>query len=214
MTSMRDLTVGDSVVHVLSVIKGLKSETRKVQNAFDSTMPDKVAISLSKEELEALRNIPDDYEPELSRYDEMYAEGLSRFGEVAAPPPCHVAAVELADHRGVPIVPVDMDEKSFTELYCAAVSGGALFRHSTRTWLLKRRNFRAENAEQFVLAWDRAVNNLEGFRTIEAKRSETIASGIRNEAKSARNLLAIIELERTAEVIDKLREAKAVSKGR
>jgi len=204
--SMRDINVGDSVVHVLPVIKGLKSETKKVQDAFDRVNPDRVVISLSKEELEGLRNIPDDFEPELSRYDEMYAEGLSKFGEVAAPPPCHVAAVELADHRGVPIVPVDLDESSFTELYCAAVSGGALFRHSTRTWLLRRKHFRAENAEQFVLAWDRAINNLEGFRTIEAKRSETIANGIRNEAKSAGNLLAIVELERAADVLKRLED--------
>jgi len=204
--SMRDIDVGGSVVHVLPVIKGLKSEAKRVQEAFDRVRPDKVAISLSKEELEGLRNIPDDYEPELSRYDEMYAEGLSRFGEIAAPPPCHVAAVELADHRGVPIVPIDLDEKSFTELYCAAVSGGALFRHSTRTWLLKRKHFNAENAEQFVLSWDRAVNNLEGFRTIEAKRSETIANGIRNEARGARSLLAIVELERAADVLKRLED--------
>lgn len=206
MISMRDIDVGGSVVHVLPVIKGLKSEAKRVQEAFDRVRPDKVAISLSKEELEGLRNIPDDYEPELSRYDEMYAEGLSRFGEIAAPPPCHVAAVELADHRGVPIVPIDLDEKSFTELYCAAVSGGALFRHSTRTWLLKRKHFNAENAEQFVLSWDRAVNNLEGFRTIEAKRSETIANGIRNEARGARSLLAIVELERAADVLKRLED--------
>ena len=206
MSSVREIGIGDSIVHLLPVIKGLKSETKKVQDAFDRVNPDRVVISLSKEELEGLRNIPDDFEPELSRYDEMYVEGLSKFGEVAAPPPCHVAAVELADHRGVPIVPVDLDESSFTELYCAAVSGGALFRHSTRTWFLKRKHFKAESAEQFVLAWDRAINNLEGFRTIEAKRSETIANGIRNEAKSAGNLLAIVELERAADVLKRLED--------
>ena len=206
MSSVREIGIGDSVVHLLPVIKGLKSEAKKVQDAFDRVRPDKVAISLSAEELEGLRNLPDDYEPELSRYDEMYAEGLSKFGEVAAPPPCHVAAVELADHGGVPIVPVDLDEKSFTELYCAAVSGGALFRHSTRTWLLKRKHFKAETAEQFVLAWDKAVNNLEGFRTIETRRADTIADGIRTEAKSAGNLLAIVELERAADVLKRLED--------
>lgn len=85
---MEKLKVDGCTIHVLSVIKGLKSETEKVRKAFEETKPDVVAISLSREEVEGLKNIPDDYEPELSRYEEIYAEGLSRFGEVAAPPPC------------------------------------------------------------------------------------------------------------------------------
>lgn len=193
------------MVHLLPVIKGLKSEVAEVEEAFKEASPDLVAISLSQEELDGLRNMPDDFEPELSRYEELYAEGLSRFGEVAAPPPCYVASVEIADHEKIPVVAVDLDEKSFTDLYCAAVSGTALFRHSTRTWNLKRKRSRGETAGEFVMAWDRAVNNMEGFRTIERKRAEVIAKGIREAAKRSDRLLAVVELERSEEVMDRLR---------
>lgn len=176
------------------------SETENVQNAFGYVHPDVVAISVSKEELDGLRTLPDDYEPELSRYEELYAKGLSRFGEVAAPPPCYVATLELADHQSIPLVPVDLDEDSYTELYCAAVPGTTLFRHSTRTWMLKRRNFRANSPEEFVVAWDRAVNKLEGFQTIEKKRAESIAEGILSASKGRSRLLAIVELERADDV--------------
>lgn len=198
--SLDTVQLGDCTVYVLGVIKGLKSETDKVRHAFDEIAPDKAVISLSKEELEGLRNIPEDYEPELSRYEEIYAEGLERFGEVAAPPPCYIAALELADHRRIPLVPVDLDEQTYTELYCAAIPGTTLFRHSTRTWLLKRRRFSDESAEQFVLAWDKAVNSLEGFRTIETKRAEAMAKGIRKATDGSRRMLAVIELERAEEV--------------
>jgi len=196
----------DCVIHVLPVIKGLVSETRKVQEAFESVRPDTVAISLSKEEIDGLRNMPDDYEPELSRYEELYAKGLSKFGEVAAPPPCYVAAIELADHEKVPLVPVDLDEEAYTELYCAAVPGTTLFRHSTRTWLLKLRNFKADTPEEFVKAWDRVVNRLEGFGTIEAKRTETIAKGILKASTNSKNLLAVVETERAGEVCELLED--------
>jgi len=196
----KSFRVNDCAIHVLPVVKGLVSETKKVQDAFETVHPDKVAISLSKEELEGLRNMPDDYEPELSRYEELYAKGLSKFGEVAAPPPCYVATIELADHWKVPLAPVDLDEDAYTELYCAAVSGTTLFRHSTRTWLLKRRNFRANTPEEFVKAWDRAVNRLRGFETIEAKRTESIANGILEAAAGSRILLAVVEVERADEV--------------
>jgi len=206
VSSLERISWRESEVFILPVIKGLKSEVEKVKRAFDSVHPEKVAISLSQEEVEGLRNIPNDYEPMLTRYEEIYAEGLSRFGEVAAPPPCYVAALELAEHANIEIVPVDIDEKSYTELYCAAVSGTNLFRHSTRTWILKRRKFGAETAEDFVRAWDKAVNGLEGFRIIEGERTKSIAEGIRSVAKDAKKVLAIIELERAKEVAQLLKE--------
>jgi len=202
---LEKLKVDGCTVHILGVIKGLKSETEKVRKAFEETKPDVVAISLSREEVEGLKNMPDDYEPELSRYEEIYAEGLGRFGEVAAPPPCYVATLELAQHEGIPLIPVDMDEQSYTDLYCAVVPGTALFRHSTRTWLLKRRTFSDDGPEKFVLAWDKAVNNMEGFKTIESRRAQAMAKGIRKACAGSKDLLAVIELERAADVLDILR---------
>jgi len=203
---MERISLGICSVHVLGVIKGLESEVDKVQKAFEDVNPDKVLISLSAEELEGLRNIPDDFEPELSRYEEIYAEGLGRFGKVAAPPPCYVATVELCDHKGIPLVPIDLDERTYTDLYCAAVGGGSLFRHSTRTWLLKRRRFSLEGPEAFVMAWDKAVNNLEGFKIIERKRVEQMAAGTKKAAEGATRMLAVIELERAHEVAELLKK--------
>lgn len=200
MTNPEKISADGCTINLLAVIKGLKAEAEKVETAFESLKPDAIALSVSKEELEGLRNMPDDYEPDLSRYEQIYADGLSRFGEVAAPPPCYVAAVELADHLGIKLVPVDLDEQAYSELYCAAVPGTTLFRHSTRTWLLKRRRFSDEGPEDFVKRWDRAVNSLEGFRTIEAKRAEAMAKGIRSLCGESKNILAIIELERAGQV--------------
>lgn len=202
---METLFARGCTVHLLPVIKGLRSEAEKVRKAFEATRPDVVAVSISKEELDGLRAMPEDYEPELSRYEEIYAAGLSRFGEVAVPPPCFVAAVEMADHEGVPVVPVDLGEEEYTELYCAAVPATTLLRHSTRIWLLRRRRFSDRSAEEFVLAWDRAVNSLEGFKTIERARAAAMARGIASACEGHRSLLAVIELERASEVAELVR---------
>src|SRR5512136_1569181 len=151
--SIRTFHSDGCTISVLGVIKGLKSEAVKVQRAFDELKPDVVTISLSKEEIEGLRNMPKDFEPDMSRYEDIYAQGLSRFGQVAIPPPCYVAALSLADSAGVPIIPVDLDEQTYSDLYCRAVSGSNLFRHSTRTWLMKRRRFSDKSPEEFVKAW-------------------------------------------------------------
>lgn len=207
---LRTVTAGGCEISVLPVIKGLVSESDQVRQAFDYVKPDVVAISISKEELEGLRNMPEDFEPELSRYEEIYADGLTQFGEVSAPPPCYVAALELADHRGIPLVPVDMDEASYTELYVMAVSGGTLFRHSTRTWLLKRRRFSTESPEAFVRAWDRVVNGMEGFRKIEQTRAQTMARGILKACEGdGKSVLAVVELERADEVLEIINQKSA-----
>ena len=99
-----------------------------------------------------------------------------------------------------------MDEQSYTDLYCAVVPGTALFRHSTRTWLLKRRTFSDDSPEKFVLAWDKAVNNMEGFRLFERKRAEAMAKGIKEACRRSQSVLAVIELERVSDVIEILRK--------
>ena len=194
------IQIGDCEVQILGVVKGLESEVGNVRHAFDTVEPDKMAVSLSKEELEGLRNIPEDFEPEPTRYEEIYSKRLSKFGEVVMPPPCYVATVELADHFRVPLVPVDMDEDSFSELYCKVVPASALMRHSTRLWLLNNYRFTARTPQEFAVQWDKRVNNMRAFRTIEEKRTETMADGITRACNGSRRLLAIIEYERSQEV--------------
>jgi len=197
---------GGSEIHVLPVIRGLVSEIGEVAEAFSKVKPDAVAISLSREEVEGIRNLPKDYEPELSRYDEIYISGLSRFGKVAAPPPCYVAAIETADSEGIPLIPIDIDEIAYTELYCATISGAALFRNSTRTWYLRRKLFAADTPEEYVLRVDRAFNNMSGFKRIESERASWIAKQLLRVSEDARRLLAIVEYERAQDVSNLVEE--------
>jgi hypothetical protein len=211
MRAITKVAAGDSTIHVLPVIRGLTSEVSTVQDAFSSTMPDAVAISLSEEDVTGLRNLPADYEPELSRYDEIYVRGLARFGEVAAPPPCYVAAVEIADTDGTPVVPIDIDEASYTELYCASISGSALFRDSTRTWFLRKRAFSANTPEEYVLKVDRAFNNMRGFKNIEMQRADWMAKALLKVVSERERVLAVIELERAEDVLQNVKNRLAGS---
>lgn len=200
------IKIGDCEVRTLGVVRGLKSEAFEVQRIFDEFKPDRMAVSLSKEELYGLRNIPDDFEPDPTRYEEIYSKWLSKFGQVSIPPPCYVAALELADHYKVPIIPVDMDEDEFSELYCKVVPGTVLMRHSTRLWLLKNHRFSAKTPQDFVLQWDKRVNNMAAFKTIERARADTMADGIIQASEGATKLMAVIELERTRDVESIMRD--------
>jgi hypothetical protein len=180
----------------------LKSEATRVKLAIQEVKPDLIAMSVSKEEIEGLRDyIKEPYEVEMSRYEELYAKNLSRFGDVFLPPPCFLAGLEEAENRRIELVGVDMDDETHTAAYCALVSGSELFRHTTRFNILRFKSFRAGTPAEFVKAWDRKVNNLRGFKELEKERGRFMAKELAKLVSlSTRGILAIIDIERAGEV--------------
>jgi len=199
MQALDMVTVKGSSVFFLDVVRGLKSEADRVKMAIQEVKPDLIAMSVSKKEIEGLRDyIKEPYEVEMSRYEELYAKNLSRFGDVFLPPPCFLAGLEEAENRRLELVGVDMDDETHTAAYCALVSGSELFRHTTRFNLLKLKSFRADTPADFVKVWDRKINNLRGFRELEKERERFMAKELdRIAGGDGRRILAIIDLERS-----------------
>ena len=198
MEAMDIITVKRSNVYFVDVVRGLKSEANRVKMAIREVKPDLIAMSVSKEEIEGLRDyIKEPYEVEMSRYEELYARNLSKFGDVFLPPPCFLAGLEEAENRHLELVGIDMDDETHTAAYCALISGAELFRHTTRFNLLKLKSFRAGTPAEFVKVWDRKVNNLHGFRELERERERFMAKGLIGlAAHPGRIMLAIIDTER------------------
>lgn len=198
MEAQDAITVKDSKIYFVDVVRGLKSEADRVKLAIQEVKPDIVAMSVSKEEIEGLRDyIREPYEVEMSRYEELYAKNLSRYGDVFLPPPCFLAGLEEAENRRLELVGVDMDDETHTAAYCALVTGSELFRHTTRFNVFKLKSFRAKTPAEFVKVWDRKVNNLRGFRELEKERERYAAKALTDLALSSkRRIIAIIDIER------------------
>jgi len=207
MQALDMITVKGSKIYFVDVVRGLKSEADRVKLAIQEVKPDLIAMSVSKEEIDGLRDyIKEPYEVEMSRYEELYAKNLSRFGDVFLPPPCFLAGLEEAENNRLELVGLDMDDETHTAAYCALVSGSELFRHTTRFNLLKLRSFRAETPAEFANVWDRKVNNLRGFRELEKERERFMAKELNRIAEGdGGRILAIIDLERSEGVRRRLR---------
>jgi pheromone shutdown protein TraB len=192
------ITVKGSRIYFVDVVRGLKSEATRVKLAIQEVKPDLIAMSVSKEEIDGLRDyIKEPYEVEMSRYEELYSQKLSRFGDVFLPPPCFLAGLEEAENNRLELVGVDMDDETHTTAYCALVSGSELFRHTTRFNLLKLKSFRADTPADFVKVWDRKVNNLYGFRELEKERERFMAKELTELASiSNKKILAVLDTER------------------
>jgi hypothetical protein len=204
---MRKIEVGSSRIFIPDVIIGLTSQADKVKSAYHKIKPDLVAIQTSEEELKGLKKVVEgeDIGHFLSNYEEIYAKRLADFGEVKVPPPCYEAAMDICIENETPIVAIDMDDMLFADAYCENISGWQLFRHSMRVDKLRRKRFKADSPKEFVLAWDREINKLKGFRNLEAKREEYMAREILRLAKEHKRILCVLDLMRAEGVSKRVR---------
>ncbi|MFQ5883583.1 MAG: hypothetical protein ACE5IO_00615 [Thermoplasmata archaeon] len=205
---MEVVNIGTSKIAVLPVVRGIVSEERKVEGAFKKWRPSSVALSISKEELEALKQFKDEMAELETFEEEVYVSRLSKFGEVRKPPPCFHKAVILCTENGVECVGVDMTEDEYTDAYCHFVSTFEVMRASWFKKKLQSKSLESETPEEFVLKFDRTVNKSKGFMELERERERVIAHKIWMLAKTQDNIMAVIELERADGVLSELKKKR------
>jgi hypothetical protein len=205
---MPSVRINGAEVRVIGVLKGLVKDEEKVAKAFAEFNPDVIGISTSKEELAALRVKETHSDYELSTLEEIYKIYMEHFGEVRLPTPAYLKAIELADATSIPLIPLDLNDEEFTDLYCKRIRGLDMVRESFYTRSIKRRKYRIGSAEEFALDWDRKVNRAKGFRQLERDREEHMALTLRNMASKYHRVLALIECERSAGVERSLQPTK------
>jgi len=188
--------VDGAEITILPVVKGLVADGDAVARAVRELRPEAVGISVSREDLAALRDksVYGDYE--MGTLETAYAENLASFGEVELPTPAFVAAIDACQELNIPVVPLDMNDADFTEAYVAHIKAGDLVRESLFARGVKRRRFDLSSPQAFARDWDRKVNRSKGFRELERRREEHMANALRNLTRRYRSILAIIETER------------------
>ena len=198
--------IGNAKLYFLPVIKGLVSEEAKVSEGFNIAKPDCVCISISEEDLDIYQRIitgSAEFENVPSTYDKIYIKNLSRFGTVKMPAPCFIKSIELANQLKISVIPLDMNDETFTKAYCEYITYLQLVRYSMRAKKIAKREFKTDTAEEFVLLWDSLMTDLEGFRKLEELREETMSKNLIKLTEKYTRLLVIIELERFSGLLNK-----------
>ena len=192
-------------VVLLPVIRGLVSERIRVRRAVEEARPTALAVSISREEIEALRTYHGGAAEPSGPEEEAYVRGLSEFGDVEKPPPCFTEALAVAGGLGLHAYPLDMDEPTFSDAYLRAVSGMDFVLTGIRASRIRKWRARARSAEDFVLAWDARVNRARGLRALQREREAHVARRLLEISRAGGPLLALVELERARGVAERLR---------
>jgi hypothetical protein len=210
---MRTIELGPSTITVLPVVKGLVSEAETVSKAFSDVRPDAIGVSISREELDGLRNREDYDRYEPSDLEIIYQAFLERFGEVRLPPPAWVRALEISEKESRAIVPLDMNDQVYTEAYCSKVSTTDMIRESFFARRATGKKFDLSGPAAFAVSWDRSVNRASGFRELEEAREKHMADALRNLCRRYRSILAVVECERSDGVLASLEHGVEVDEG-
>jgi hypothetical protein len=198
---MKSIRIESASLALLPVVKGLVSEGDAVVQAYEEFAPDVIAVSVSREELIGLRTREDYDKYEPSDLEIIYQAFLEKFGEMRIPPPAYVKALDISESRGTPIVPLDMNDEVYTEAYCDNVGTGDMIRESFFARQATGKKFDLSSPCAFARSWDARVNKAKGFRQLENEREKHMAAALRDLAKIYRNILAVVECERSEGVL-------------
>ena len=192
---MISMTVGGCAVDILPYVSGLRSEAEKVREAFGKY--EAYGVSMSIEGIQAVEKreeIEDD--PAVGDLDLVYADKMAAFGEVEMPSPAVCELVDLCRQNGAGVIPLDMDEEEFTELYCGKVKAYEFVREHRLAKKGMKKKFDASSPEEFAFQWDRFINEIRGYREVSEEREKHIAAEIADVAKYRKSLLVLLEVER------------------
>lgn len=188
---------------ILGVVKGLVSESEKVEEFLRKFQPDVIGLGVSSEEIEGLKDyIKKGGElPPLSEIEEIYADKLAAYGDVGYPPPAFERCVVYSTNNGISILPLDIPEEKFTELYCRTVHTRDLIFQSFRIKRLRKKKIDAQQPEEFEIAWDKLINRFGGFKVVEIEREKHMAEELK---QLSGRVVAVIEVARAPGVARRL----------
>jgi len=193
---MEVLTFGEARVTFVPAIRGLVSEGERVRRAVEEASPEAVAVTVGREDLESLIVYDGSDHPPANWEEELYVAGLEQWGAVRKPPPCFVEAVRGARERGIPTRALDFNDEDYTEQYVTRIGTLDLLWHTRLEKKAREHRWLATTPEEFVLEFDRVVNDPEAYVALEAARERHIAKRIAKLVGKHRSLLAVVEYER------------------
>lgn len=148
--------------------------------ALESFGPGRVALGLSPEEVQALRDhFSDPYvEPwvPLAASEVAYARGLTRYGRARVPSPAFLSSLRWGSEHGVPVEGIELPDDDYSAQFVEHIGYVDLLRRTLAERSLTDNLPEADDAEAFALAWDSRSQPGRGSRRLGEARASHAAS--------------------------------------
>jgi hypothetical protein len=202
--------IGDCDVLVIGTVLAFVPDAERVRDAFARHEPDRVALGVPPEDLEALERLRSDaaareelVEPDVAT--EAMLKLLGRFGATRIPSPDLEAAYGLAKDAGIPLVALDLDDATHSAEYVKRVKVRHLWWHPRREKRLLAETFdEATDAYDLARRFDAKATKSRPLRDMERLREEVMAQAIRAAAVQSKRLLAVVPASRFEGITSRL----------
>lgn len=201
-------------IWVFGGIKGLVRDGDEFKKFVAEIHPDVIFVSISEEEISGLREfLKNPFEMNLSDYEIIYGARLSVFGEVMTPPPVYVESLQYADENSIPILPLDMAEREYSDLYTRSVKPTDLVMHSLRKKRILKSKITSDTPEDFVLDWMKQINKIKGLKKVDDERLEHMKRMLKEylDNPDYKNPLVVIDYEFYGDVVGYLETSRCNS---
>lgn len=203
------LRVGAGTVHVVGTASGLADEGPRVTDFLSTLQPTVVALGVSPDEVEALRQFMATPEEELedveeAEYDPGYAQGLLQFGEILLPPPDLTSALEWASAANARVEGIDLPQHEYDQAFASNVGTLEVLFYGRKTRKLGKRPPKAATARDFVIAWDRKLRESRGVARVEALREQHMADRLAALAEGGASVVAVVAASREEGILQAL----------
>ncbi len=197
---MISLKINDCNVDIVPIVKGLIADKDKVAEAMKKDY-EAAAVALGIEDVESTRRRKELGEYDPSDLDSVYSYLLKDYGPIDMPDPSFTYLIDTCTEKGIPIIPLDMDDEDFSKLYCETVTTVEFLKEKRIMKKAMKKKFDKSSPEAFVMQWDDLMNEIKGYMKMSAYREKYMAEQIRDTAKYRKNLIAVIELERVDGIV-------------
>ena len=192
---------------IIPIIKGLVSEKEKVLEALSKNEYETAGVSWGIEEIEAVKRRAEiTGDNETNDIDVVYLYKLKSFGEVDMPDPAFTYVVDEFSKKGISVIPLDMSDDEFAEAYCREVSTWDFLKENKIVSKAMKREFTTSSPEDFIMEWDSLINEIKGYRKMNALKEEFIAQQILDITKYRKSALVLVDYERSERIISLLEE--------
>ena len=192
---------------IIPIIKGLVSEKEKVVEALSKNDYETAGVSWGIEEIEAVKRRAEiTGDNETNDIDVVYLYKLKSFGDVDMPDPAFTYVVDEFSKKGVSVIPLDMSDDEFAEAYCKEVSTWDFLKENKIVAKAMKKEFTTSSPENFIMEWDSLINEIKGYRKMNALKEEFIAQQILDITKYRKNALILVDYERSERIISLLEE--------
>ncbi|HET6399417.1 MAG TPA: hypothetical protein VFH47_07685 [Candidatus Thermoplasmatota archaeon] len=203
------LAVAGCDLLVLGTVAGLEAEGARVRQAAEAHDPQAVGLGVPPEDIATLdqlagRPLPEDAAPDVQQAHLLRL--LERFGPVRLPSADLEAAHAYARARGLPLLPLDLDDEAHARLFTQRIGiRHIVAQNFTQKRLLRQAFGDARDAWDLSERFDRQLHR-GAFRALEEERERHMAAELRTACAAHRRVLAVLPHPRMQGVVQRLSE--------